>query len=194
MTTAIPHVETYPKIVMLRDGTEVLLRPLAAEDSVPLLNFFRRVPVEERHYLKEDVTSPEVILAWTSNIDPSRVIPIVALVGDEIVADATLHRSRSRARHHIGEIRIVVDPDYREVGLGRRLIRELVDIADELRLQKVVLELEGHWKQPAIIAAGSLGFREAAKIKEWVRDYWGDYQDLVIMELPLTDHQLSQWY
>jgi len=84
--------------------------PLAAEDSVPLLNFFRRVPAEERHYLKEDVTSPEVILAWTSNIDPSRVIPIVALVGDEIVADATLHRSRSRARHHIGEIRIVVDP------------------------------------------------------------------------------------
>jgi L-amino acid N-acyltransferase YncA len=94
----------------------------------------------------------------------------------------------------MGELRIVVDPVYRNVGLGRRLIRELVDIADELGLQKVVLELAGHWKQPAIIAAGSLGFREAARLKEWVRDYWGDYQDLVIMELPLIDHRLSQWY
>jgi L-amino acid N-acyltransferase YncA len=192
MTTTIPRVEAYPKTVMLGDGTAVILRPLAKEDKVSLLDFFRRVPAEERHYLKEDVTSPEVIEAWTSNIDLGRVIPIVALVADEIVADATLHRSRSWAHCHMGELRIVVDPTYRNMGLGRQLIRELVDIADELGLQKVVLELAGHWKQPAIIAAGSLGFREAARLKEWVRDYWGDYQDLVIMELPLTDHRLSQ--
>jgi L-amino acid N-acyltransferase YncA len=194
MTTTIPHIEAYPKTVMLEDSTAVILRPLAKEDKVSLLDFFRRVPAEERHYLKEDVTSPEVIEAWTSNIDPGRVIPLVAVVGDEIIADATLHRSRSWAHCHMGELRIVVDPVYRNVGLGRRLIRELVDIADELGLQKVVLELAGHWKQPAIIAAGSLGFREAARLKEWVRDYWGDYQDLVIMELPLIDHRLSQWY
>jgi L-amino acid N-acyltransferase YncA len=194
MTTTIPHVEAYPKAIMLQDGTKVVLRPLSAEDRVPLLNFFRRVPAEERHYLKEDVTSPEVIEDWTSNIDPSRVIPMVVLVGDEIIADATLHRSRSWACCHMGELRVVVDPAYRNVGLGRRLIRELVDIADELGLQKVVLELEGHWKQPAIISAGSLGFRETARLGEWVRDYWGDYQDLVIMELPLTDHRLSQRY
>jgi L-amino acid N-acyltransferase YncA len=194
MTTTIPHVEAYPKAIMLQDGTKVVLRPLSAEDRVPLLNFFRRVPAEERHYLKEDVTSPEVIEDWTSNIDPSRVIPMVVLVGDEIIADATLHRSRSWAYCHMGELRVVVDPAYRNVGLGRRLIRELVDIADELGLQKVVIELEGHWKQPAIISAGSLGFRETARLGEWVRDYWGDYQDLVIMELPLTDHRLSQRY
>jgi RimJ/RimL family protein N-acetyltransferase len=194
MTTTIPRVEAYPKTVMLGDGTAVILRPLAKEDKVSLLDFFRRVPAEERHYLKEDVTSLEVIEAWTSNIDSGRVIPIVALVADEIVADATLHRSRSWTHCHMGELRIVVDPTYRNMGLGWRLIRELTDIADELGLQKVVLELEGHWKQPAIIAAGSLGFREAARLKEWVRDYWGDYQDLVIMELPLTDHRLSQWY
>jgi hypothetical protein len=63
MTTTIPRVEAYPKTVMLGDGTAVILRPLAKEDKVSLLDFFRRVPAEERHYLKEDVTSLEVIEA-----------------------------------------------------------------------------------------------------------------------------------
>src|ERR687893_1093739 len=108
MTTTIPNIETYPKHSMLRDGTEVILRPLVEEDQARLLEFFRRVPEGERYYLKENVASPEVIQDWTSNLDYRRVIPIIALTGDKIVADATVHRSHARARSHIGEIRIVV--------------------------------------------------------------------------------------
>ncbi|HZA22581.1 MAG TPA: GNAT family N-acetyltransferase, partial [Dehalococcoidia bacterium] len=145
-------------------------------------------------YLKENVASPEVIQDWTSNLDYRRVIPIIALTGDKIVADATLHRSHSRARYHIGEIRIVVDPNYREVGLGRRLIQELLDIAAMLGLHKVIFELVAQREKAAIAVAGSVGFREVAVLKAWVRDILGEYQDLVIMEMPLKDYQQLSWY
>ena len=193
-TKTLPYIEAYPKTVMLRDGTQVELRPLLAEDGGRLLDFFRRIPEEERYYLKENVTSPEVIQAWTSNIDLSRVIPIIAVVADRIIGDATLHRSRAIARCHIGELRIVVDPRYRELGLGRRLIRELLDIAAELELQKVTFQLVDHWERRAIAAAASVGFREVATLKEWVHDFWGDYRDLVIMELHLKDYQVAGWF
>jgi hypothetical protein len=46
----------------------------------------------------------------------------------------------------------------------------------------------------ALAAAGSVGFREVAVLKEWVRDIMGEYQDLVIMEMPLENHRLSSWF
>ena len=114
----LPNIEAYPKTILLRDETRVELRPLEEADKLRLLQFFERIPEAERFYLKENVTAPEVIKTWTANIDFERVIPIVALAGDRIIADATLHRSRAPARRHIGEFRVVVDPAYREVGLG----------------------------------------------------------------------------
>lgn len=184
------QTELYPVKVVLRDGTDITIRPLGREDKVRLLRFFEAVPEDERYYLKDDVASPEVIQQWTTSIDPERVFPMVAIDGDAIAADGTLHRTRSRARRHIGEIRLVVHPDYRGRGLGSRMIRELVDAAMSRGLHKVVFELVDRRQEDAIVAAKMMGFSEAARIAEGVKDYWGNFQDLVILELPLKEQNL----
>ena len=184
-----PNIDAYPKTIALRDGTEVELRPLEKGDNARLLRFFQGVPEADRYYLKEDVIAPAVIRNWTANIDYERVIPIVAVTGGQIVADATLHRSRVPARQHIGEVRIVVDPDYRDRGLGRRLIWEMLDIAAELGLNKLTFELAAQMEKPAVLAALSVGFQEVASLRGWIRDQQGDYQDLVLMELHLEEHR-----
>ena len=157
-----------------------------------LLRFFEAVPEEERYYLKENVTAPGVIQSWATSMDFERVIPIVALAGDHIVTDATLHRSRAPSRRHVGELRVVVDRSYREVGLGRRLIRELLDIAVDLGLHMATCELVVEREEPAIFAACSVGFREVGTLKERIRNYWGNYMDMdmVLLEMPLKDHHL----
>lgn len=188
----LPNADAYPKTIMLRDGTRVELRPLEEEDKLRLLRFFERVPEADRHFLKENVTAPDVVHSWVTRIDFERVIPIVAVVDDQIVGDATLHRSRAQARRHMGEIRVVVEPEYREKGLGRRLIRELLDIAVELGLYKASFELVAQREKAAIMAAESVGFQEVARLEGWVRDIWGNYQDLVVMELALKDHK--EWW
>ena len=40
------------------------------------------------------------------------------------------------------------------------------------------------------MAAMSLGFREVATLEENVRDIWGNYQDLALLELSLKHHDL----
>ena len=87
----------------------------------------------------------------------------------------------------------MVDPDYREVGLGRRLIRELLDTAAELGLHRVTFELVAGREKPAINAAHSAGFLQVAVLPERIRDFWGNNQDLVLMDMSLIDRH-QRWY
>ena len=86
----------------------------------------------------------------------------------------------------------MVDPDYREVGLGRRLIRELLDTAAELGLHRVTFELVAEREKLAINAARSVGFKQIAVLPERIRDFRGNNQDLVLMDLSLGDRH--QWW
>jgi GNAT superfamily N-acetyltransferase len=192
MMRGLPNAEAYPKHIMLRDGDNVSVRPLEPGDKIRLLEFFERIPEEERYYLKENVASAKVIQGWTTNMDFSKVIPVVAVARDAIVADATLHLNCTPARQHLGEVRIVVDPAYREVGLGGRLIREILDIAAALGLAKVVFELVALREKEAVCAAERVGFKEVATLEDRVKDFWGNYQDVIMLEIPVADRE--RWW
>jgi GNAT superfamily N-acetyltransferase len=180
----------YPTEIVLEDGTKVTIRPLEREDKVPLIQFFQRIPEDDRFYLKENVTAPEVIHQWTEHMDLERAIPLIAVIGGKIVADATLHRSRAPARRHVGELRIVVDPDYRGRGLGARLIQELIDLGMALGLHRLFFELVDRRERAAIHAVVHAGFQEVAVLRDRVKDIYGSLQDLVILELPLDDKEV----
>ena len=175
----------FPRAATLNDGHQVTVRPLRPDDGAELLQFFLRVPEEDRFYLNNDVTASEVIQEFTGNINMEQTIPLVAVSGDKIVADSTLHRSRRAARRHVGELRVVVDPEYRGRGLGARLIDELIQLGVDLGLERLVFELVDTREQPAIQAALAAGFEEVAVLEGRVCDIYGIMQDLVILELPL---------
>ena len=62
-------------------------------DEQALIDFFLRVPPEERLFFKDDVTNPAVIRRWAETIDFERMVPLLAFSGGTVVADATLHRT-----------------------------------------------------------------------------------------------------
>ena len=177
---------TYPKAASIgAEHTPVLVRPLLPEDATALAEFFRRIPEEERYYLKEDVTAPEVIENWASNINYDRVVPLVAVIDDRIVADATLHRHRSGARRHVGEIRVVVDPEYRHRGLGTLMVREAIDIAYDNAMESVILELVVGEEDEAIRMAERLGFTRWATLPNYAKDLEGNAHELAVLGLVL---------
>lgn len=182
-------IRTFPKEIELpNSGLRITIRPLISEDAFRLSEFFLKIPEEDRFFLKEDVTSAEIIGNWAQHIDYDRVVPLVALIGEEIVADATLHRHRAGARRHIGEIRVVVDPKYRNMGVGSLMVKEVVDIAYDNAMDSVIFELVEGKEDGARNMTEGLGFKTIATLKGFVKDMELNRHDLVVMEL-----QLENW-
>jgi L-amino acid N-acyltransferase YncA len=187
--SAVYSIGVYPKDLSLRDGTKVTIRPLQPGDEASLLEFFLAIPEEERFFLKEDVTSPKVIAEWVERLDYERALPLLAFADGKVVADAVLIRRRGYARSHIGEIRIVVAPAYRNRGLGTTLIRELCDIADDAGLEKVLFQVVAEKEEEALKAAEWLGFLRVGTIEGAARDQQGHLHDVILLAMPL-----GKWY
>ena len=180
------EISIYPKKVTLRDGTSLNLRPVVKDDEGALLSFFLGVPEEERWFLKEDVTSPRTVHDWAEGIDYKRALPLLAITDEgRVVADAALVRRRGGSRNHVGEIRIVVAPDFRGRGLGVQLMRELCDIANDAGLDKVILEMVVGSQEEAIQAAEWMGFYKLATLEGMAKDPQGHDHDVVVMVMPL---------
>lgn len=186
---SVYKLTAYPRQHTLRDGRKVTVRPLEQGDKHALGAFFLRIPAEERQFLKQDVASPRTVAAWCEALDYDRALPLVALDGERIVANTALIRSRHGAYREIATIRATVDPEYRSLGLGTALIRDLCDIAADADLEKISAELISGVQDDAIEALEQLGFIHAASVHEFVRDEHGHPHDLVILVLPL-----GKWY
>ncbi|MEO8539156.1 MAG: GNAT family N-acetyltransferase [bacterium] len=175
----------YPRPVILRDESKVTLRPMSRADASTLVDFFRAVPESERFFLKDDVTSPGLIQGWIENLNYDYALPILALDEHRVVGDAVLIRHRSASLQHSGEIRIVIDPGFRNKGLAVAMMTDLVDVAKRAGLEEVVFEFVHGPQTPAIEAAKFLGATEAGELKDWVRDEKNRGHNVVFLKLKL---------
>jgi L-amino acid N-acyltransferase YncA len=173
----------YPRALILKDGSEVNLRPLKQdEDEEALLEFFNRVSDKDRWYLVDDVADQDLVRNWARNINPNKVLPVVAATKEgRILAVATLHRYTHGARKHIGRIRLVVDADYRNKRLGTYLLLDLIQLAMDLGLSLLRTQFIQGVEDKAIRAARRLDFFEQAVLRDYAKDHRGNYYDLVIM-------------
>lgn len=170
----------YPKEVTLKSGEKVILRPMVKEDEQRLLDFFLRLPEKDRLFLKNDVTDPDVIKSWAQNINYEHVIPILAEIDDRIIGDATLHRRTTDQPINIGEVRIVIDKDFRRRGLGTRLAKEVYYLALSKKMNRLVAEVVED--QYAVIKTFEiLGFRREKVLENQAKDLHGRTHNLVVM-------------
>ncbi len=185
MTTArmINPLPGYPAVRLTQDGQQMTVRPLVPDDKQALIEFFRGIPEEGRFYLKDNVVSSSVIDQWFEQMDYSRVLPLVATRDGKIIADSTLHHGRAGARKHTGEVRVLVHPQHRDQGVARTLLRELIQIASDRGLEKLVFEVVAGVEESARYMAQIVGFVPIGSLRNHVRDIKGTAHDLVILEL-----------
>ena len=173
-------LNTYQKEVSLKDGTKILLRPMVPTDKEALYEFFKAVSEEEARYLRDDVKSRLLIESWAKNLDYSKTLPILALKGDLIIADATINRRQFGWKWHLGTVRIFVHNDYRNLGLGEIMVDELVRIAYKLGIEKLVLEIPDT-NTAVINTFTKAGFYHAAMIPNMVKDRQNMPVDLAVL-------------
>ena len=170
--------------VRLKDGTGVVIRHIGAEDIDRSLAFFRGLPEEDRTYLRVDVTDREIVKQRINAIDASRMIRLVSIADEQIVADGSLESEGRSWKEHIVELRMVVSRTFQRRGLGMLMARELYHSAASRKVEEIIAK----FMAPQVGAKNiltKLGFHQEAMFHDYVKDRNGHKQDLVIMRCNL---------
>jgi RimJ/RimL family protein N-acetyltransferase len=160
------------------------IRAPGREDLGAVLDFFARVPAGERTFFKEPVLDAAAVESWLAPgpgrrglaCADGRVVGYVAVVPLTGWSD------------HVGEVRLVIDPERRGQGAGGALARWALLQALELGLGKLVVEVVAE-QEGAVAMFASLGFRAEGLLRDHVRDRDGRLRDLVLLAHRVDD----QW-
>jgi RimJ/RimL family protein N-acetyltransferase len=178
------ELQRYRRMITLENGERVLLRPLNKDDGSALVKLFRKADDDDLAYFRNDVRDEALVVSWAENLDLSRVFPVVAVVQERIVGDATLHIGR-RFNRHIGWVRIYLDHECRRKGIGTELIKTLIEIARRVGLQQIVAEIVSNQVQ-AIKAFEALGFKQEYRHADYYLFRDDETLDLVAYVLRLS--------
>jgi L-amino acid N-acyltransferase YncA len=157
--------------------TAVEVVALGPEHCDALLRFFQGLPEGDLTFIREDVTDPATVRAWTSG--EARGRRWVALEDGEVAGyDAVV--PLSGWSDHVGEVRLVVSSARRGAGLGRALARHALVSAVEAGVTKLVVEVVAE-QGAALALFTALGFSGEALLRDQIRDREGQLRDLMVL-------------
>jgi L-amino acid N-acyltransferase YncA len=159
-----------------RIRTDVEVRPIRNEDVDALTAFFACVPEGDRTFFKEDVSDATVIAAWAAVADRHRLLALV----DDQVAGYVAVRQGIGWSSHVGELRLVIAPEYRHRGIGRLLAQRAVAEALELGVVKLVVEVVAGQERLCEMFT-KLGFEQEGRLRRHVRSAAGETSDLLVL-------------
>ena len=172
--------EDYPRKMALRDGREMILRPMDREDASDLRNLFCNISETEKLFVRDDDIDPCMAVPWPKECDYDRVLPILAKAAEKVVGLATLHHLNQSWITHVGSIRVTVSPGWRRAGLGSILVGELFRHSLQAGLEKIVAEIVQEQVDVSLFY-NSLGFHTEANLKGHFLDEMGLKHDVLIM-------------
>jgi ribosomal protein S18 acetylase RimI-like enzyme len=158
------------------------IRRFRSEDIEPMLRFSRGLPEHDLLFLGRDLKHRRVVEAWQQAVEDGFIDSFVAEDGDAIVASSALVRDPLGWSGHVGEVRLLVSPELRGQGVGRRLLEEIAKVAVQRNLKKLIAQMTPD-QQGAIQLFEEHGFRGEALLKDHVMDRDGSVHDLVILSL-----------
>lgn len=171
--------DRYPKTVDC-NGVEIQLEVLGSLDTDELRAFTAELPELDLLFLSRDIREPKVIEAWSRSIESGDLHTIAARRASRIVATTAVVLDRYSWSAHVGELRILVSPDARRIGLGRTLIQEAFLMGLDLGLEKLTVRIVLGQDQ-AISVFEDMGFKTEAMLRDHVKDPSGETHDILIL-------------
>ena len=148
--------------------------------------FASTLPASDLVFLRMDITQPEAVDEWVENVKRGRTLTILAKFNGEIVGYANLHMSSLQWTSHIGEIRVLVSSKHRALGIGKQLILDALEVAEDKGLTRAVIHVPA--TQPRVrLMVESAGFEPEALLTDWLKDHTGHVHDLIIMSRLIGD-------
>jgi len=171
-------------------GETLNLRRMSAADADRLHAFFLALPAADLLFLRRDVTDGHEINNWVAEVERGDAITIIAESEGHVMGEATLHLTGVPWSRHVGIVRVSTARENRGRGLGRLLIEEVCGLAPSLGIEKLVAEMTVE-QVAAQRLMEQIGFTEAARMHNFVKDRAHHPHDLVIMTRDVADPDLS---
>jgi L-amino acid N-acyltransferase YncA len=182
--TMLPdQIKTFREMLTLKDGTYELLRPKVKDDRQHLEEIFIPVSEDDMHYFRHNIKDPNLLQEWCNNLNYDEVLPLLALVKDHAVGSGSLHFFDGPKRH-VGEVRLFLSKEFRQRGLGMKMIRVLVDFARRQGLSTLVAEIIAD-KTKVVRAFEQIGFVSQCTLEDYFMFPDGDCTDVVFMTMCL---------
>ena len=176
--------DRFPQEAVLRDGRRLLIRLFTENDADALYEFFQRLPLEVRRFAWDRIDNRALVESWARELDYAKVLPLLALDGHKIVADATLHRREGGPLRLVGRIKWLIDPAYRGAGLGTILVNKFIAIARNNGLRHLTCMLVSDSEADAVHTLRGLGF-DGYTVPGYGTDPDGNQHDMIKMVLKL---------
>lgn len=152
------------------------LRRLTPADTELVSRFLQAMPEGDLTFFKENVDA-ETVGQWCCD---GRIQRWIA-VGRDGEPQAMLSVVPGALwSSHVGELRLVVGPRFRRMGLGRRLARFGLTEAVRLGLRKIIVEVVAD-REGDIAMFTSIGFQPEALLADHICDRDGNLRDLVVL-------------
>lgn len=175
---------SYPWTTTIQ-GRSITLRLMAPSDRDAVLAFAQSLPEADLQFLPIDISHPKVVDGWMRSIGSGRTITIVAESNGQLIGMGTLVRSETTWARHLGNMRLLVSPAARGIGLGHLLANEVFMQAQTMGLQKIVAQMAAA-ERGAVAVFEKLGFRAEALLTDYVMDRNNRTHDLIVMSYDVT--------
>src|ERR1700689_1711838 len=170
---------SYPRRVATEAG-EIEFRLMSHADEAAVLDFARKLPVQDLWFLPRDISEPKVLAAWVKEIERGAIISLLAVKEGRVVGCGTLVRDPLSWSPHVGEIRNVVSAEVRGQGVGRALSQETFALALSAGLEKLMVQMTVD-QTGAIAIFDGLGFKAEALLRDHVKDKSGRKHAIVVL-------------
>jgi RimJ/RimL family protein N-acetyltransferase len=172
----------YPKVYRAKDGRAIVVRPASADDVTPLVEFFLSLPEEDRLHLRVDVTQRDVMHRRLKDQPHWEVVRLMGIFGNDVVAECSIAHRTYGFESHVGEMRLLVAPDFRRSGLATYLGRQIFAHAIMMDLEKIEAAVMADDAQ-SVRCIKQLGFEREGVLKGFVKDVQGNNHDLLMLSL-----------
>jgi RimJ/RimL family protein N-acetyltransferase len=180
-------MKVYPKELVLKDETKVIIRPVMEDDLRIVHKFFTKIPKTDLLIYKDDVTKWESLENWFLSPNYKKVVELVSLRKNEVVAKGTLH-SEGLYWPHAAELKLIVHPKYRGRGLGSQMFNLLLFEGLKHHFQKIIVRYIPD-NLSFIKILGRYGFEPETILNYYVLDEeTNEQKDLVI-----ASYDLQNW-
>jgi RimJ/RimL family protein N-acetyltransferase len=166
-----------------KDGRKVVLRTLRWEDLDDLLELINSLVDEKADIIVNKPVSREFEIEWLSRalcrLEKDETLYLVAEVNGKVVANSEVSKHVNGYDKHAGMIGIAIHKDYRDVGIGTKMMKALIDYAKKEGLKVLMLTAFANNKR-AIRVYEKNGFVQTGKIpKRFFKE--GKFVDEIIM-------------